>query len=73
MCGRIYVKTSLEELISNFSFAVRVGDVDGLGNRFPRWNGAPSQDYPIIIRDIVREPDSYVPIFVSARWGLMPN
>ncbi|MBB3355496.1 hypothetical protein FHT70_005458 [Rhizobium sp. BK049] len=45
MCGRIFVKTSLEELISNFPFAVRGGDI-GLGNRFPRWNGAPSLDYP---------------------------
>jgi putative SOS response-associated peptidase YedK len=73
MCGRIFVKTSLEELISNFAFAVKGGDIDGLGNRFPRWNGAPSQDYPIIIRDIVREPDTSGPIFATARWGLMPS
>ncbi|EJB07923.1 hypothetical protein Rleg9DRAFT_6945 [Rhizobium leguminosarum bv. trifolii WSM597] len=73
MCGRIFVKTSLEELIGNFAFAVKGGDIDGLGNRFPRWNGAPSQDYPIIIRDIVREPDTSGPIFVTARWGLMPS
>ncbi|ANK92132.1 MULTISPECIES: SOS response-associated peptidase [Rhizobium] len=73
MCGRIFVKTSLEELISNFPFAVRGGDIDGLGNRFPRWNGAPSLDYPIIIRDVVREPDVTGPIFVSARWGLLPS
>ncbi|EJZ17414.1 SOS response-associated peptidase [Rhizobium sp. Pop5] len=73
MCGRIFVRTSLEELISNFPFAVKGGDIDGLGNRFPRWNGAPSQDYPIIVRDIVREPDTSGPIFVTARWGLMPS
>ncbi|MBX4897457.1 SOS response-associated peptidase [Rhizobium bangladeshense] len=73
MCGRIYVKTSLEELISNFPFAVRGGDIDELGNRFPRWNGAPSLDYPIIVRDVVREPDTVGPIFVSARWDLLPS
>ncbi|TLX14482.1 SOS response-associated peptidase [Rhizobium sp. MHM7A] len=73
MCGRIFFRTSLEELISNFPFAVKGGDIDGLGNRFPRWNGAPSQDYPIIVRDIVREPDTSGPIFVSARWGLLPS
>ncbi|RFB93596.1 DUF159 family protein [Rhizobium leguminosarum bv. trifolii] len=73
MCGRIFIKTSLEELIGNFAFAVKGGDIDGLGNRFPRWNGAPSQDYPIIIRDIVREPDTSGPIFATARWGLMPS
>lgn len=73
MCGRIFVRTSLEELISNFPFAVKGGDVDGLGNRFPRWNGAPSQDYPIIIMDVVREPDTLGAIFVAARWGLMPS
>lgn len=73
MCGRIFVKTSLEKPISNFPFAVRGGDIDGLGNRFPRWNGAPSLDYPIIVRDVVREPDITGPIFVSARWGLLPS
>jgi putative SOS response-associated peptidase YedK len=73
MCGRIYVKTSLGELVRNFAFAVKGGDIDGLSNRFPRWNGAPSQDYPIIIRDMVREPDTFGPMFASARWGLMPS
>jgi hypothetical protein len=33
MCGRISIKTSLDELTSNFSFAVCGGDVGGLGNR----------------------------------------
>lgn len=47
--------------------------MDGLGNQFPKWNGAPSQDYPIIIRDMVREPDTFGPVFASARWGLLPN
>ena len=49
------------------------GDIDGVGNRFPQWNGALSQDYRIIIRDMVREPDTFGPMFASARWGLMPS
>lgn len=72
MCGRIYVKTSLDELVRNFAFAER-GAIDGLGNSFPRYNGAPTQDYPIIIRDVVREPDIMGHVFASARWGLMPS
>ncbi|MBY2944213.1 MULTISPECIES: SOS response-associated peptidase [Rhizobium] len=71
MCGRVYIKTSLEELVRNFAFAER-GAIDALGNRFPRYNGAPTLDYPIIIRDMVREPDIMGPVFASARWGLMP-
>lgn len=73
MCGRIYVKTTLEELISNFAFAVKGGDIDGLGNQFPRWNGAPSQNYPIVIRALVREPDTFGHIFEAASWGLKPR
>jgi hypothetical protein len=72
MCGRIYIEASLDELLRNFGFAER-GDVGGLDNRFPRYNGVPSQDYPIIVRDIVREPDATGPIFVSARWGFAPS
>ena len=68
MCGRVYIKTSLEELVRNFAFAER-GAIDALGNRFPRYNGAPTLDYPIIIRDMVREPDVMGPVFASARWN----
>lgn len=70
MCGRVYIKTSLEELLRAFSFA-GAGDVAGLANGFPRYNGAPQQDYPVIIRDMVREPDVMGPVFVSARWGFI--
>lgn len=73
MCGRIYIRTTLDELLSNFAFAGKGAGIDGLGNRFPLWNGAPTLDYPIIIRDMVREPDTFGPMFVSARWGLMPS
>ncbi len=72
MCGRIYIKASLRELLSNFSFA-RPGDIEPLSNSFPNYNGAPTQSYPIIIRDVVQEPDVMGPIFVSARWGFVPE
>ncbi len=71
MCGRIYIKATLEEMLQNFAFAGR-GDVGSLSNQFPRYNGAPSLYYPIIVRDMVREPDIMGPVFVSARWGLQP-
>lgn len=72
MCGRVYIDATLDELMSNFAFAGK-GDVEGLANRFPRYNGAPTQDYPIIIRDVIRQPDLFGPVFVSAGWGLMPR
>ena len=28
------------------------GDVEGMANELPRWNGAPRQDYPIIIMEL---------------------
>lgn len=72
MCGRIYIEATLEEMLQNFACADR-GDVGSLSNQFPRYNGAPSLYYPIIIRDMVREPDIMGPVFVSARWGLQPS
>ncbi|MGY5811986.1 SOS response-associated peptidase [Rhizobium sp. LEGMi198b] len=72
MCGRVYIRSSLRELLDNFAFA-GAGDVEGLANRFPRYNGAPQQDYPIIIREIVQEPDVMGPVFASARWGFIPT
>ncbi|MDL2407814.1 SOS response-associated peptidase, partial [Rhizobium calliandrae] len=35
MCGRIYIRTSLRELLANFAFA-GPGDVEPLSNSFPR-------------------------------------
>jgi putative SOS response-associated peptidase YedK len=72
MCGRVYIKSTLEGLMRAFSFARSEG-VQGLANQFPRYNGAPTQTYPIIIRDVIREPDLFGPVFVSARWGLIPR
>jgi putative SOS response-associated peptidase YedK len=72
MCGRIFIRTNLESMMTAFAFADRKGAL-GLSNQFPRYNGAPSLDYPIIIRDMVREPDTMGPVFVSDRWGLTPG
>ena len=72
MCGRVYIKTTLEGLMRAFAFARSEG-VGGLANQFPRYNGAPTQTYPIIIRDVIRDPDLFGPVFVSARWGLIPR
>jgi putative SOS response-associated peptidase YedK len=68
MCGRVFVKTSLASLMAAFPAAAR-GDAEGMGNEFPRWNGAPRQDYPLI----VQEPDVRGPIFMRARWGFIPR
>lgn len=68
MCGRVFVKTSIDSLMRSFAFADR-GEAEALGNTFPRYNGAPSQDYPII----VWEPELSTPVFMRARWGFIPR
>lgn len=68
MCGRIYVKTSVEGLLENFAFARPHAD-DGLDGLYPRFNGAPGLEYPII----VPEPDYPGGMFMAARWGLIPG
>ena len=50
MCGRVYVKSTLAEMVSNFSFS-DPAEVGALGNTLPRYNGAPSQWCPIIVVD----------------------
>lgn len=72
MCGRVFVKTNLKEMMANFSFA-RPLDVSGLDNRFPKYNGPPGEDYPIIIRDVVNQSGEQGPVFASARWGFIPH
>lgn len=72
MCGRVFIKADIQTMVGAFSFANGDG-VKGMANQLPRYNGAPSQDYPIIIRDVVRDPDLFGPVFVSARWGLLPK
>ncbi|MDK1494797.1 SOS response-associated peptidase [Sinorhizobium sp. 7-81] len=72
MCGRVYIKSTLESLFRAFSLAQREGGAEALANQFPRYNGAPTLYCPIIISDVIREPDIFGPVFVSARWGLIP-
>ena len=50
MCGRVYVRSTLADMVSRFSFA-EPSEVGAIGNTFPRYNGAPSQGYPIITLD----------------------
>ncbi|RDJ03608.1 DUF159 family protein, partial [Rhizobium phaseoli] len=41
MCRRVYISQSFDELAESFSFAER-DKVDDLGDRLPRYNGAPA-------------------------------
>ncbi|MDR7222311.1 hypothetical protein J2X13_002729 [Aminobacter aminovorans] len=43
-------KSTLAEMVQSFSFADPTA-VGALDNSFPRYNGAPSLKYPIIIQD----------------------
>ena len=72
MCGRIFVKTNLTEMMANFSFAKPL-ELSGLDNQFPKYDGPPGENYPIIIRDEVREGGVMAPVFVAARWGFIPH
>ena len=67
MCGRVYVKSTLAEMVSHFSFS-DPAEVGALGNTLPRYNGAPTQDYPIIIVDELAQGST---MFVSGRWGFV--
>jgi putative SOS response-associated peptidase YedK len=69
MCGRVYVKSSLADMVRNFGFA-DPGAIGALDNTFPRYNGAPSQMYPIIVLDELMKTSA---MFVSARWGFVPS
>jgi putative SOS response-associated peptidase YedK len=67
MCGRVYVKTSVAEMVRRFNFA-DPGGVGALDNSFPRYNGAPTQMYPIIVVDELAKGST---MFVAARWGFV--
>ncbi|RUX44192.1 SOS response-associated peptidase, partial [Mesorhizobium sp. M7A.F.Ca.US.014.04.1.1] len=43
MCGRVFVKSTIPDMVRRFEFA-HPGDVERLGNGFPVWNGAPSRE-----------------------------
>ncbi|PDS99883.1 DUF159 family protein [Rhizobium sp. S9] len=69
MCRRIYIDKSFDQLAEGFSFAER-DKVYDLGDRLPRYNGAPAEIYHIIIQDNARPRPK--PAFAIARWGFMP-
>jgi len=64
MCGRVFVRSNAEELLKNFAWAR--ANLANAGDFWPRYNGAPGFDYPII----VRAPDEAGGMFVIARWAL---
>lgn len=72
MCGRVFVRTNLKEMMEGFSFAKPL-ELSGLDNQFPKYDGRPSESYPIIIRDEVREGGVMGPVFAAARWGFIPH
>ncbi|MEH7872295.1 SOS response-associated peptidase [Rhizobium laguerreae] len=72
MCRRIFVNSSLDELIHHFAFAER-GEIDGLDGRFPRYNGYPREAYPIIIRDGAQKPGSLASTYAMAVWDFTPS
>ncbi len=53
--------------------AVILATLDRSSYNGPTYNGAPTQYYPVIITDVIRDPDVFGPTFVSARWGLIPR
>lgn len=69
MCGRVIVKTTIEGLERAFPGVAPPAPGEGLAEVPPRWNGAPRQTYPLIIRR--RDPGG--PAFVAARWGFVPG
>lgn len=75
MCGRVNIKTNLDEMLRAFAFAQQSDEVDRAANQFPRYNGAPGLDYPVIIRDVIRDATQPVfgPVFKMARWGFIPH
>ena len=68
MCGRVFVKSTFAELMANFA-NVRRGDNLADLDSGPRFNGAPSLIYPIMVRDA----DASSAAFTEARWGLIPS
>ena len=63
----VYVKSTLADMVSHFSFS-DPAEVGALDNTLPRYNGAPTQDYPIIIVDELAQGST---MFVAGRWGFV--
>ena len=68
MCGRVFVKSTFAELLTAFAAVKRDDNLADLESG-PRFNGAPSLSYPIIIAD----KDAITGSFTTAKWGLVPS
>ncbi len=68
MCGRGFLKSTFLELLAAFG-AVRRDDNLGDLDSGPRFNGAPSLTYPIIVGNA----DAVHGRYTLARWGLIPS
>ena len=66
MCGRVFTKTSAEQLVFAFGVERRQGDMPDQWKA--RFNGAPGLDYPLIIG----QHDMPGRRFQMARWGFIP-
>lgn len=71
MCGSVFVKTTIPDMVRRFEFA-HPGEVERLGNSFPLWNGAPSLTYPIIIREELPDPRDLMKPFPSELMKMWP-
>jgi putative SOS response-associated peptidase YedK len=67
MCGRVYVKSTIADMVRRFSFA-NPARINALDNAFPLYNGAPTLSYPIIIVDEFALGST---MFVSGHWGFV--
>jgi putative SOS response-associated peptidase YedK len=67
VCGRVYVKSTIRELMNRFA-PVRRADLGSLEDIRPRFNAVPGLEHPLI----VHEPDHSGGMFISARWGSSP-
>jgi len=65
MCGRVFVKSTFAELMTAFAEVRREDNLAGLETG-PRYSGAPSPTYPIILYDARSARGA----FAEARWGL---
>lgn len=68
MCGRVFVKSSFSELMAAFADVRRDDNLADLDSG-PRFNGAPSLSYPIIVAD----KDASSGRFTLAKWGFVPR
>lgn len=68
MCGRVFIKSTFAELMAAFADVRREDNLADLDSG-PRFNGAPSLSYPIIVAD----GDAVQGRFTTARWGFIPS